>query len=258
MSVISIVTVCLNAEKTISETLMSVDSVFSTVPEQLWEHIILDGASTDGTLKLVNSFRRANRIVYSQKDSGLYYAMNSAIAVCNGDYIWYLNADDIVSKEMILCIDELIEILKSKRFDSVYGNISIFNDINGFRNVLRVWKKPSFPAGNRPIIWHPPHTGLIIKRNVLVNLGGYDTRYRISADFKMMHSLMKVYNNHLYLKVIFTEMRHGGLSTASGRNILRANIECFRILRENNRSVLMAFILILMKLSHKITQKVFL
>ena len=115
---ITVITVCFNSEKTIERTIQSVTS-------QSWknkEHIIIDGKSTDNTLMIIQQYRSNIEFLISEKDSGIYEAMNKGLALATGDIICFLNSDDYYpSKDVISNIVKNITLSKA---DAVYSNLN--------------------------------------------------------------------------------------------------------------------------------------
>ena len=133
---ITIITVCFNSEKTIRETLESVlDQDYCD-----YEHLIIDGASSDHTMAVINEYKEAynGRLrVISEKDNGLYDAMNKGVAHASGEIIGFLNSDDKFADQSALRI--IMESFEKKDCDGIYGNLE-FRDSKTMETVTRVWK----------------------------------------------------------------------------------------------------------------------
>ena len=147
---ISIITVCYNAEDTIGDTIQSVLSQdYKDV-----EYIIVDGKSTDRTLEIIQSINNGIKLI-SEKDQGMYDAMNKGINIASGDVIGILNADDIYKNSQVL----------TKVMDEFKANVSIvYGDIeyvkyDDLSNVVRKWKAGVFRTGKFKWGWMPPHPG---------------------------------------------------------------------------------------------------
>ncbi len=123
---LSIVTVCFNAEKTIKKCIESVYSLNISI----FEYIIIDGKSSDNTLKIIQSFqskfveKRVNFVIISEEDTGIYNAMNKAIDIANGDWVIFLNADDY-----FYCENSINCFLENdyQAYDVVYGDVAVRN-----------------------------------------------------------------------------------------------------------------------------------
>ena len=154
---ISIITVCYNAEDTIGDTIQSVLSQdYKDV-----EYIIVDGKSTDRTLEIIQSINNGIKLI-SEKDQGMYDAMNKGINIASGDVIGILNADDIYKNSQVL----------TKVMDEFKANVSIvYGDIeyvkyDDLSNVVRKWKAGVFRTGKFKWGWMPPHPGFFVKNLV--------------------------------------------------------------------------------------------
>ncbi len=203
---ISIITVSYNSEKTISDTLESVKNQnYSNI-----EHIIIDGESKDSTLQILKSYPHISKII-SEKDEGIYDAMNKGIKKASGDIIGILNSDDIFENDNI--VSEVIKKFEDLDIDALYGNISYFATENPLE-IRRFWKsKPYyecfFEDGNVP-----PHPTLFVKKNVYDEIGVYKIKYKIAADYEFMLRMLKIhkYKSFFWDRTI-VKMRLGGIST---------------------------------------------
>ncbi|MGA6119748.1 glycosyltransferase family 2 protein [Sphingobacterium anhuiense] len=170
----SIITVSLNSENTIERCLNSVlNQTFKD-----YEHIVIDGASSDSSLDIIKKFSHVKCI--SEKDSGIYDAMNKGVLKSSGQYIIFLNSDDEFLSDFLLECDKLGEV------DFISNAI---NMIDG--NHIRVWsprllKKSGF-IWSMPI----PHAGLVVKRSVFTKIGLFDLNFRIAADFDFVIKLLQ-------------------------------------------------------------------
>lgn len=204
---VSIITVCYNREKTIRD---AIESVLAQDYNDI-EYIIVDGASKDGTMNVVNEYKdRVSKIV-SEIDRGMYEAINKGIKMATGDVIGLVHSDDMLISNHV--ISDVVRQMETSGADMLYGN-GIYVDINNIHKIKRIWRGGKF---NRKMIkwgWLPLHTTVYIKRDVMMRYGLYDERYEISADTKL---LMKyLYNSDIkvtYLNEFLIKMRMGGLST---------------------------------------------
>ena len=224
---ITIITVAYNSARTIGDTLRSVSS--QTYPDL--EHLIIDGASKDDTLNVVKQHAQRVARVVSEPDRGIYDAMNKGLALASGEYVGYLNADDVyASKEAIA---QVAEALNNNPVDLIYGNIQHVRE-NDLGTVVRDWKAGVFtPAGLRTG-WMPPHPGTFIRRNVMQEMGGFDTRYRIAGDYDLMlRCLLRSDVRISYLPKLLTKQRTGGASTRSLAALARKSSEDLLVIRRN-------------------------
>ncbi len=252
---LTLVTVCFNSASTIEETLDSVDAVASVLPLGQIEHLVIDGLSKDATLRIVQSHRSIFRRVVSEKDSGIYDAMNKGLRLARGRYIWFLNSDDLLDPRAAQWFPALLQRLRAGQAPVVVGEISMFRDVAGRRHVTRVWRLPAGLHLARRLGWHPPHPAFIADRSLLLRLGGFDESKRIAADFKLMiATLDHVGSGVERFPHNLTMMREGGVSNGSMRGILQANAECYRAQRELGHGAFRSSTAIALKLTRKVMQ----
>jgi glycosyltransferase involved in cell wall biosynthesis len=220
---LSVVTVCRNARDTIGAALDSIHGQTHTGVE----HIVVDGASTDGTLEILQS--RGDRIakLISEPDDGLYYAMNKGVFAATGAYLGFLNSDDIYQDERAL--ERVAAALSSGEWDSSHGDL-VYVHSSDPGKVLRYWKSRPYEPGMFEAGWHPAHPTLFVRTKILQELGGFDTRYRYHADFDLMVRLFidrKITST--YIPRVLVRMRSGGHTNRSLRNVYRGNRESYVI-----------------------------
>ena len=223
---ISIVTVVRNGVKTIEDTIHSVrDQSYHDV-----EHIIVDGASTDGTMDVVNRYRDGFAVVISEPDQGIYDAMNKGIAAASGDVIGILNADDIYQDETVL--RQVAEAHSDPDLDACYANL-VYVDSKQTEKVVRRWRSQAFEPGLCFKGWMPAHPTLFLKKRVYQSVGEYDTGLRFQSDLEYCARLFEVHKiNSLYVPRLWVRMRMGGVSNKSWRNIVAGNRESFLALKK--------------------------
>jgi glycosyltransferase involved in cell wall biosynthesis len=223
---ISLITVCYNSEGTIEETLKSV--LNQTYGD--YEYIIVDGKSSDGTLKILEKYKSlfgGKMRYHSEKDEGLYDAMNKGIKVATGDVIGFLNADDKLSDSNVFSI--ISEKFKEKSVDGVYSDL-LFLDKETMRKPKRKFLARPF---SRNLAWHPPFPTLYLRRKIYKDLGYYNQKYRIAADFDFMLRLLKKGYKLSYIKGYFVYMRVGGLSTGGIKGYWNNFWESYKVLVNN-------------------------
>jgi glycosyltransferase len=220
---LSIVTVCLNAKETIAQAVESVQG--QTYPDV--EHIVVDGGSTDGTLDVLERYRPRLAQCVSEPDHGIYFAMNKGVSLASGDYLGFLNSDDIYQDERVLA--DIARALASSGSDSCHGDL-VYVDRADPDRVIRYWKSSSYRPGMFEAGWHPAHPTLYVRTSLMKELGGFDTRYRYHADFDLMVRLFverKI--SSAYIPRVLVRMRSGGHTNRSLRNIYRGNRESYEI-----------------------------
>jgi glycosyltransferase len=218
---VSIITVSRNSSSTILETIHSVlEQTYSDI-----QHIFIDGNSQDETVDIIKQ-NTQNPILLSEKDNGIYDAMNKGIRLASGDIIGILNSDDMYASKYVIqqVVDQFKENIST---DAVYGNLVFFK--SKYPNkVVRKWfprkfDRNFFQNGNAI-----PHPTLFVKKKVYDLVGLYNPNFKISSDYEF--ALRAFYMNTFqpqYLDKLIIKMRHGGESTKSWKNILVGNREVF-------------------------------
>lgn len=198
-TLISIITVCLNSEKTIEQTILSVlAQSYDNV-----EYIIVDGASTDETMNIVEKYRDRISIVVSEPDEGLYYAMNKGIELSSGEIIGIINSDDWYEEG---ALEQVVSIFESEDLDILYGDI---NYVEQDKDVF-IYEQPVFRS-----LWHlmsVNHPATFVKREVYEKYGVYDTSYRIPADVEIMNRFWRKKVRFGHIEKVLANFRAGGLS----------------------------------------------
>lgn len=223
---ISIITATFNSAKTVAETIESV--LGQDYPD--FEHIIVDGCSSDNTLKIVSSYeeRYGGKLrVISEKDKGLYDAMNKGIKNASGDIIGILNSDDVLARSDALSL--IAETFKNTDCDASYSDL-IFMDAETMSKPVRKWISKT---GNYKLGWHPPHPTLYVKREVYDKLGTFEIGYKIAADYDFMLRLMKSGAKLSYIPQTLIHMRAGGVSTDGLKGYVKNLKEAHAVLKHN-------------------------
>lgn len=222
---VSIVTVSFNSAKTIKDTLHSV----ARQDYKNIEHIIIDGASTDPTIDIVNREGKHVATVLSEPDSGIFDAMNKGLNLATGDVIGFLNSDDMLAHTS--SIAEIVKCFQNKPVDCVYGDIILVDPVNVSR-IVRYWRPGPHVTGACAKGWMAPHPTFYVRRDALVRIGGFNTEYSLQSDFDLMIRLFeqeRIFSTYLPQSLVI--MRMGGATTGSIRNIIRGNVEASRAVR---------------------------
>lgn len=194
---ISIVTVVYNGEKHLEQTIQSVlNQTYENV-----EYIIIDGGSTDRTLEIIKKYAHAIDYWVSEKDRGIYDAMNKGIRLARGEYIGFLNADDWYE---IDAIDHIAEVYyKTHSVDFIYGDLSFIQE-NG---KVVLWK------GNRSNNGlNIPHPTCFV-RSYLLKKNPFNTNFKIAADTELTLRLFALNIETIYIDKIIANFRDGGVSS---------------------------------------------
>jgi glycosyltransferase involved in cell wall biosynthesis len=225
---VSIITVCYNSSKTILDTINSVNS--QSYPEI--EHIFVDGLSSDNTVEIINLNSQTKNVVISEKDNGLYDAINKGISIATGDVIGFLHSDDLLASSSIIL--DLMTEMKSKKLDGIYGDLE-YVDKYDTNKIIRYWKSCEFRSVILKQGWMPAHPTLFLKKQVYDKHGVFNTSYKIAADYDFMLRILKDNNlNYGYLPKVITKMRVGGASNRSLKNIIQKTREDYRAITSNN------------------------
>lgn len=224
---VSIITVVYNGGDTIEASILSVASQsFSAI-----EHIVVDGASTDDTMSVVQKHRDKIKCVISEPDKGLYDAMNKGIRCAEGDIIGILNADDVYCDEG--CIDSVVKEFTKNDVDVVYGNL-VYVSSGDLRKVVRYYNSESFAIEKFAYGMMPAHPTFFVYKKYYEKYGFYKTDYRIAADFELVVRFLSTYNaSYTCLPKVLIKMRMGGVSTKGFKSNWILNMEILRACREN-------------------------
>jgi len=216
---ISIITVTYNSAKTLEHTIQSV----LLQDYQDIEYIIVDGQSTDDTLSVIRRFRHKVDHFVSEKDEGLYYAINKGIALATGDVIGILHADDFYTNDSVLT--RVAETFKTSKADGVYADL-YYVDKDDTEKIVRKWKSGNYSHGKFLWGWMPPHPAFFVKKEVYQKFGVFNTQLRSAADYELMLRFIHKHQIKLaYLPKYIVKMRTGGQSNASVKNRVNANKE---------------------------------
>lgn len=215
----------MNSAATITDCLASVNAQTVTV-----EHLIVDGASTDDTLKIVRRMSPSARVV-SEPDNGIYDAMNKGIRLATGDIVGILNSDDFYAGPQVL--DSVNKIFADPGIDACYSDLIYVNPKKTDR-IVRYWQSCPYRDGLFEKLWVPPHPTLFVRRAVYERFGLFDLSFHIAADFELMLRFLARHKiRSFYLPQVTVHMRTGGESNKSVLNIIRQNIEIFRAMKKN-------------------------
>lgn len=220
MPKISVITVCFNSAATIVETLRSVAAQTHAVVE----HIVVDGASSDDTLRLVRTHGAHVAELISEPDRGIYDAMNKGLRRATGEIVGFLNADDMLaSPRTIARIAQAFA--DDPTLDACYGDLEYISADDPPRTV-RYWRSGPFSQEGLRKGWMPPHPTFYARRSLIARVGEFDTRLRIAADYELMlRCLVRPDLRIAYLPEVLVRMRLGGASNASLAALLRKSRE---------------------------------
>lgn len=241
---VSIITIVFNNEAHIGGSLRSVQS--QTYPAI--EHIVIDGGSTDGTRQQIESFRDKLACYISEKDNGLYDALNKGIRQATGDIIGILHSDDFFYDDGT--IQKIVDAFNGSGAGLVYAN-GQFVDSENPKKIKRVYRAGPFRKWYLYLGWVPLHTTIFVRQELFTRFGLYDTRYSISSDYEI--SLRWFSNPNIKTFALNTwvvRMRLGGKSTTV-RLQKKKSAEDYSIIKRYN---LLGFFTLLCKIARKIPQ----
>jgi len=215
---VSIITATFNSAATVEETMRSGEE--QDYPEI--EHIIVDGGSADNTVNIAQRYLRTTKVI-SEKDDGIYDAMNKGIKLAQGDIIGILNSDDVYTDSSV--ISKVVHCFNDPEVQTCYADLQ-YTDARDMSRVTRTWKSGNYKAGSFYWGWMPPHPTFFVRRSVYETVGLFDTSLRSAADYELMLRILVKYKMRAtYLPHVIVKMRRGGMSNASVGNRLRANRE---------------------------------
>lgn len=185
------------------------------------EHILIDGGSTDTTLRIADSYQHHLSSVISEPDAGIYDAMNKGIGLATGEVIGILNADDFYPSDDVL--SRVAEVFSDESVDACYGDL-IYVDGEDINKVKRDWQAGEFDRKKFYQGWMPPHPTFFVRASVYEKFGLFNLELGSAADYEiMLRFLLKHEVNAVYLPMVLVHMRTGGVSNSSVLNRLAAN-----------------------------------
>ena len=225
---ITIITAVYNRVATIDQALASV----AAQTHDDVEHIIVDGASTDGTLAKIHARRSETMQIISEPDQGIYDALNKGVAAATGDVVGLMHSDDFFAHDDVL--SQVAARFAAGKCDAVYGDLDYISATDPAK-IVRHWASGTYSRERLKYGWMPPHPALFVTREVLSEWGGYDTTYQIAADYDAI--LRWFWTGQItasYIPEVLVKMRVGGESNRSLGRLARKSREDYRALRSND------------------------
>jgi glycosyltransferase len=216
---ISVITATWNSALTVEDTIKSV--IYQDYSDI--EYIIIDGASTDSTLDLIKSYGDIVSTLVSEKDKGIYDALNKGIGLATGDVVGFLHSDDVFADESV--ISRVAEEFSKGCMEAVYGDLDYVSRSDTTK-IVRRWVSGRFDRDKFRNGWMPPHPTFYLKRKHYVSLGGFNLKFSIAADYdSMLRYCWKNKINAGYIPEVLIKMRVGGESNRSLLNIFKKTRE---------------------------------
>lgn len=231
---ISIITVTKNSEKFILENIKSVKSQ----NYKNYEHIIVDGNSTDRTIKIIKSNMKKIRLIRNKNDKGLYHAMNVGIKNSSGQIIGILNSDDVYFRNTLKWVNQYFN--KYGNLDFLFGTVHKHKLLHGYNPKIINWSFGFYTTHS---------VGFFIKRKSQLKAGLYNLKYKYSADYDLFLRMIKKYGfKGISTKKneIFGRFRPGGLS--SRINFLDYLIECNKIRLNNGQNFVQVYLIFILRI----------
>lgn len=244
---ISIITICFNSGKTIKDTLVSVrEQDYPNI-----EHVIIDGLSSDNTLEIVAANMHPGIVLQSEKDHGLYDALNKGFRLCTGDLIGVLHSDDYLAGNSV--ISQLVTLSTQHPEAGAFStSVNIYKPERTDKP-YRVYNASRFKPWQFRIGIQPPHPGFFVRRSVFEKVGYFNSSYKISGDFDWLYRVIVEEKTPVFYSEFATvSMRDGGVSSSGFSSKKLMNRENLRILKSHG--VYSNKLLIYMKYFWKIFQ----
>ena len=223
---ISVITVGYNSEKTIADTLNAVAiQTHSDI-----EHLVIDGASKDGTVEMVRRHANSKIRLVSEPDTGIYDAMNKGLTRATGEVVGFLNSDDFYADSAVLA--KIANAFQDPEVDACYADLMYVTQDNS--RVVRYWKSKPFTKGDFAKGWCPAHPTFYVRKSVIARLGHFDQTYKLAADVEFMMRYLECGQiRAVYIPHVLVRMRVGGASNHSWKSIVQVNKEILAALRKN-------------------------
>jgi glycosyltransferase involved in cell wall biosynthesis len=223
---LSIITPTYNSAATLRDTLQS---VANQLHPQV-EHIVVDGGSTDETLRIIGEYPHITRVI-SEPDEGLYDAINKGIQAASGDVIGILNSDDFFPHTGVLSI--IAQAFEKNDPDCIYGDV-VYVQADNTSKIVRYYSSKHFHPRKFAMGFMPAHPTFYLKKKYYERFGLHNLRYRIAADFELLLRMLYVHQlKSSYIEQALVHMRVGGVSNASLQNRLLINKEILQACQDH-------------------------
>lgn len=216
MKKLSIITVTYNSGETLCDCLHSLRA--QTMP---FQHICVDGGSTDGTVDLLRKNGFSDSKLISEPDKGIYDAMNRGIKMVDGEIVGILNSDDFYGYSEVLA--DVAAVFEDPMVEACYGDL-VYVDRETPDRIVRYWKSGDYALRKFYWGWMVPHPTFFVRKSVYERYGGFKLDLGSAADYEiMLRFLVKHKATVRYINKILVKMRTGGVSNSSVQNRIEAN-----------------------------------
>tara|TARA_R110002124_G_C8874366_1_gene507987 strand:+ start:97 stop:840 length:744 start_codon:yes stop_codon:yes gene_type:complete len=214
---VSIVTVVFNGKHTIQRC---IDSVLGQNHPDI-EYIIVDGQSTDGTIELIKSYGTRITHFLSEKDHGIYDAMNKGIDLATGEVIGIINSDDFYANSEV--ISKVVKALNETSYDACYADLDYIDNLDSGK-IIRHWRSGEYSTSSFKNGWMPPHPTFFVKRKCYLDFGKFRLDFGSAADYELMLRMIEKNGVKItYVPEVIVKMQTGGVSNVSFKNRIEAN-----------------------------------
>lgn len=204
-TLVTVVTICLNAEKYINKTICSVlNQNFQEI-----EYIVVDGVSSDNTLNIIKKYKNIKWI--SEFDNGISDAMNKGLKNSMGDLIIYLNAGDVFNDNDV--ITNIVKSYENNKWDWAIGSTKL---VDGDYKEIGIHKISNYNENNLRVVNFICHQSSVVRTELLKELGGFSNKYKIAMDYDLWFKLDK-YSDAFILHFLVSKYLIGGVSNSPSK-----------------------------------------
>ena len=230
---ISLITATLNSQQTLQRCICSLDAQSF----KNWEHLIIDGGSSDLTTEIAKSACTEKRECIREDGLKLYPSLNKGMELVSGDVIGFLHSDDFFVSEESL--NKVALMFNCPNTNIVYGGVRFVDEIDS-KKILRNWLPQAYSEQKLRFGWQAPHTATFFRKRLIEQIGYFDTQYLVSSDYDQCLKLFKSFGSQskrLSDHVII--MSYGGKSSTM---LFEKTVEDYRILQKHFRFPLLVLV----------------
>jgi glycosyltransferase involved in cell wall biosynthesis len=185
-------------------------------------------------MEIINKYQTCFAKIISEKDRGVYDAMNKGISHATGEYIGFLNSDDLYADEKVIAL--VAQAMETKHTDAYYADL-VYVKSDDVNSIVRYWDSGIFNQENLKNGWIPPHPTFFVRREIYIKYGGFDLTYKLAADYELMSRYINKHAVRMtYIPKVLIKMRLGGMTNRSFKNIFTQNMEILRAAKANGIS----------------------